>query len=91
MFASLSSFLPSALHISTSNELPRQTVTTDDTITDDEGDTEARSVLPQREAFVEATGRGKEKDAKTASEVCIYFDSLGIEQAERAAWLVSLN
>lgn len=67
MFSNFSSFLPSALHLNSNNELPRPDVTAADAQTEDEDD--QRSLPPERAEYPAQPSRGKDRDGKGASEV----------------------
>lgn len=71
MFSSLASLLPSALHINSSADLPRQTVNPEESIKEDQENAyDAQTIQAQSD---QDPAKGKEKDAKSPSEVCRFF------------------
>ncbi|KAF8154133.1 hypothetical protein B0H34DRAFT_784135 [Crassisporium funariophilum] len=68
MFSSLASFLPSALHLNSNQDLPRPDIA-DETITEDEDEADGRTVPPKQEVQQQPGAKGKDKDGKTPSEV----------------------
>jgi hypothetical protein len=76
MFSSWASLLPSALHINTSVDLPRQTVNSDESNKEDQEnayDVQAIQPQPISDQDQQNPAKGKERDAKTPSEVCCLF------------------
>lgn len=76
MFSSLASLLPSALHINTNADLPRQTVNPEESIKEDQEiaySVQAIQPQPISDQDQQNPAKGKEKDAKTPSEVCCFF------------------
>lgn len=76
MFSSLASLLPSALHINSNADLPKQTVIPEETNhEDEEGAYGVHTIQPQTTTDQDQQNpvKGKEKDVKSPSEVCRFF------------------
>ena len=76
MFSSLASLLPSVLHINSNADLPRQPVNPEETNKEDQEDAYGvRTIEPQTISDQDQQNavKGKEKDAKSPSEVCCFF------------------
>ena len=74
MFSSLASLLPSALHINTNVDLPKQTVNPEESIKEDQeiAYDDVQTIQAQTTSDQDPA-KGKEKDAKSPSEVCRLF------------------
>ena len=78
MFSSLVALLPSALHINAAADLPKQTVDPEESDKEDkENAYGAQTIQPQAlsDQDQRSPTKGKEKDAKSPSEVCCFFRS----------------
>lgn len=71
MFSSLASLLPSALHINSNADLPKQTVNPEESSKEDrENAYDVQTIQAQSD---QDPAKGKEKDIKSPSEVCRLF------------------
>lgn len=71
MFSSLASLLPSALHINTNVDLPKQTVNPEESSKEDQENTyDVQTIHVQSD---QDPAKGKEKDIKSPTEVCRLF------------------
>ena len=73
MFSSLASLLPSALHINTNTDLPKQTVNPEETNREDQENAYDVQTIQTQTIPDQDPAKGKEKDAKSPSEVCRLF------------------
>ena len=73
MFSSLASLLPSAFHINANVDLPKQTVNPEESNKEDQENAyDVQTIQPQTLSDQDPA-KGKEKDAKSPSEVCRLF------------------
>ena len=73
MFSSLASLLPSALHINTNTDLPKQTVNPEETNKEDQENAYDAQTIQAQTISDQDPAKGKEKDVKSPSEVCRLF------------------
>lgn len=73
MFSSLASLLPSAFHLNANTDLPKQTVNPEESNKEDQENAyDVQTIQPQTLSDQDPA-KGKEKDAKSPSEVCHLF------------------
>ena len=70
MFSSLASLLPSALHINTNVDLPKQTVNPEESSKEDQDIADDIQTIHVQAQSDQDPAKGKEKDTKSPSEVC---------------------
>jgi hypothetical protein len=71
MFSSLASLLPSALHINSNMDLPKQAVNPEELNKEDQENAyDVQTIQAQGD---QDPAKGKEKDTKSPSEVCPFF------------------
>ena len=73
MFSSLAALLPSALHINTNVDLPKQTVNPEECSKEDQENAYDVQTIQAQTISDQDPAKGKEKDTKCPSEVCPLF------------------
>jgi hypothetical protein len=91
MFSSLASLLPSALHLNTNIDLPKQTVDPEESIKEDKEDQEntydVQTIHPQTISDQDPP----KKDAKSLSEVCRLFSGLSSQSGSMNSGIMCIK